>query len=343
MEQTRADLKIKFDNGKRPSGPDFADLLDSFVNPKDDNFRKDGSGNFVVTLGNAPDVPAPAAGTLRFTAGKVQFSTGAAWQDVGAGSGGGFQSVGGSANIAYSNGNVGIGTAAAQPTAKLEVALAIGEQAKIGNVSVGNSAAPLNGFIQMSHVNRANATDFALRQGPNGNVNVNAPANQKLILSKGGNQSRLSVIENGSVIVGGETDISGTGAALQVNGDLFINANAIKPGGGPWQAPSDARLKKDIRPFTDGLAKVLQINPVNFRYNGLAQTPDNSEQVGILGQEMASILPYTVSTARAQLKPEETPTDILIFDPNALVYVLINAVKELAGKVQSLEQQLAGQ
>ena len=348
-QQSRADLKIKFSDGKRPSGGDFADILDSFINPKDDSLAKDGSGNFVITLGNAPDAPAPDAGTLRFSAGKVQFSTGAAWQDVGAGSGGGFQSVGGTANIAYSAGNVGINTAAAQPTAKLEVGLALGEQAKIGNVSVGNSAAPLNGFVQLSHVNRANATEFALRQGPNGNVNINAPVNQKLILSKGGSQSRLSVIENGSVIVAAETDISGSGAALQVNGDLFVTGNitigtgnAFKPGGGAWQPPSDAILKKNIRPFTDGLSELLQIKPIHFQYNGLAQTPENVEQVGILAQEMAAVLPYTISTTKTRLRPDEEPTNTLTFDPSALVYVLINAVKELAGKVQSLEQELLG-
>lgn len=338
MEQTRADLKIKFADGKRPSGADFADLVDSFVNPKDDSVRKDGSGNFVVTLGNAPDVPAASAGTLRFNAGKVQFSTGAAWQDVGAGAGSGFQSVGGSANIAFSGGNVGIGTAAAQPTAKLEVALGTGEQAKIGSVSLGNSAAPLTGFVQVSHVNRANNTDFAVRQGPNGNVNVNAPANQKLILSKGGNQSRLSIIENGSVIVAAENDISGGGTAFQVNGGAFKN-----DGSGTWAFTSDARLKKDVRPFTDGLEKLLQIRPVHFRYNGLAQTPENHEQIGILGQEIAGVLPYTVRTASAPLRPGEAPTDLLVFDPNALMYVLINAVKELSDKVQALEQELSGQ
>jgi hypothetical protein len=32
-----------------------------------------------------------------------------------------------------------------------------------------------------------------------------------------------------------------------------------------------------------------------------------------------------------------------VFDPSALTYVLINAVKELAAKVEHLEQKLAGQ
>lgn len=333
MEQTRAELKVKFSDGKRPSGEDFANLLDSFINPKDDSIRKDAAGNFVITLGN---VPTGAPGTLRFTANKVQFFDGAVWQDVGSGSSGGFQPVAGTQHIAYSNGNVGIGTQAAQPSAKLEVALNTGEQAKIGSVSIGNSAAPNTNFVQFSHVNRANNTDFAVRQGPNGNVNVNAPANQKLILSKGGNVSRLSVIENGSVIVGADTDISGSGVEFQVNGKAFKN-----DGSPNWTVPSDERVKKDIRPFRDGLSKLLQINPVKFKYNGLAQTPDNHEQVGILGQEMAQVLPYTVSTASAQLQPDDQPIDLLTFDPNALVYVLINAVKELAGKVQALEQELA--
>lgn len=337
-QQSRADLKIKFSDGKRPSGSDFTDLIDSFINPKDDSLTKDTAGNFVVTLGNAPDTPAPTAGTLRFSAGKVQFSTGSVWQDVGAGAGAGFQSVGGTANIAYNAGSVGINTGANQPSAKLEVGLAVGEQAKIGNVSLGNSAAPLNNFMQVSHVSRANASDYALRQGPNGDLSLNAPANQKLTLNKGGSQARLSVIENGSVIVAANTDISGSGAPFQVNGAAFKN-----DGSPNWSIPSDARLKKDIRPFVDGLAKLLQINPVQFKYNGLAQTPDNHEQVGILGQEMAQVLPYTVSTATAQFRPGDAPTDMLTFDPNALIYVLINAVKELANKVKELESAMSDQ
>lgn len=339
MEQTRADLKIKFDNGKRPSGADFGDLLDSFINPKDDNIRKDGNGNFVLTLGNAPDAPAAAAGTLRFSAGKVQFSTGAAWQDMGGGAGVGFQPVNGTVNIAYSAGNVGINTGANQPGARLEVGLAANEQVRMGNAAVGNSS--LANAMQISQIGNVAPANFALRQEATGRVQLNAPANQKLTLSKGGNQPRLSVIETGSVVVGAETDISGTNAAMQVNGDLFINGNAIRPGGGTWQPPSDARLKKDIRPFTDGLARLMQINPVTFRYNGLAQLPDQQEYVGVLGQEMAKVLPYTISTASAQLRPNEAPTDVLVFDPNALFYVLINAVKELADKVQTLEKEIS--
>lgn len=333
MEQTRAELKSAFSNGKRPSGEDFANLLESFINPKDDSIRKDAAGNFVITLGN---VPTGAPGTLRFAASKVQFFDGAVWQDVGTGSGSGFQPVAASQNIAYSNGNVGIGTQAVPPSARLEVALNTGEQAKIGKLSVGNSAAPFTGFAQLSHIDRANGADFALRQGPNGNVNLNAAANQKLILSQNGSSPRLSVTESGFVVVGADSDI-GNGARFQVNGSAF------KGDGSPnWLIASDARLKKDVRPFEDGLDKLLQINPVHFKYNGLAQTPDNHDQVGILGQEMAQILPYTVSTATAQLQPNEAPiNDMLTFDPNALVYVLINAVKELAGKVQSLEKELS--
>ena len=340
MEQTRPDLKIKFNDGKRPTGTDFADLIDSFINTRDDNIKKDANGNFIITLGNTPAGP---AGTLRFVAQKVQFFDGANWQDVGAGSGGGFQPVAGTPNIAYTGGNVGVGTGATQPAAKLEVALAAGELTKIGNASVGNGTATFASAAQVSHFSHANNTNFALRQGTQGNVNLNAPASQKLVLSKGGNLPRLTITENGNVVVGSDAEFMTTppagGAAVPV---FQVNGLAVKNDGkGTWDFISDVRLKKDIHPFLDGLTELLRINPVRYKYNGMAQTPSEPEQVGILGQEIAEVLPYTVSTVSARMNPDEAPTDdLLMFNPNALTYVLINAVKELAAKVQALEKTL---
>ena len=340
MEQTRPDLKIKFNDGKRPSGGDFADLIDSFVNTRDDNIKKDADGNFIITLGNTPAGP---PGTLRFIAQKVQFFDGTNWQDVGAGSGGGFQPVGGTPNLAYTGGNVGIGTGTVQPAAKLEVSLAAGELTKIGNASVGNGAAAFASSAQISHFSHANNNNFALRQATQGNVSLNAPASQKLVLSKGGNQPRLTITENSNVVVGNDTEIQATPIAPQTVPPVFqVNGSAFKNDGkGTWDFLSDARLKKEVHPFLDGLTELLRINPVRYKYNGMAHTPTGPEQVGVLGQEIAEVLPYTVSTISAPLNPEEAPiNDLLMFNPNALTYVLINAVKELAAKVQLLEKAL---
>ena len=77
---------------------------------------------------------------------------------------------------------------------------------------------------------------------------------------------------------------------------------------------------------------------MRFRYNGKAGTARGAASVGVIGQEIEAVLPETVSTTSAQLDAEvgEVP-DLRIYDGNALPYVLVNAVKELAQRVEALE------
>lgn len=117
---------------------------------------------------------------------------------------------------------------------------------------------------------------------------------------------------------------------------LSVNGSADKLGGGSWGTFSDERIKKDIKPFTDSLAILEQINPVFFKYNGLNNIEDtNKEYVGIVAQDIEKVAPYTV-----ERKKTNEFDDLRVFDPNALVYILINAVKELSEKVKYLEYRL---
>src|SRR6478752_2058345 len=107
METPRADLKDTFSDGQHPFGIDFANLIDSFVNINDDNIIRKIGNTLVITLG---DVASGPPGTLRFSAGKVQYFDGTAWQDVGTGSGGGFTVVPANGSnpevLSYNKGNV---------------------------------------------------------------------------------------------------------------------------------------------------------------------------------------------------------------------------------------------
>ena len=89
-------------------------------------------------------------------------------------------------------------------------------------------------------------------------------------------------------------------------------------------------------------SNLAQIDPKWYQYNGKAgHEKDGREYVGLIAQEIQKVLPYTVSSRLGKL--EETDTEeieILKLDASALVYVLINAVKELDAKVQSLEKEL---
>lgn len=62
-----------------------------------------------------------------------------------------------------------------------------------------------------------------------------------------------------------------------------------------WDIPSDARYKKDVRPFTDGLEQLRQINPVRFRYNEELGVPESDRDgIGVIAQDIQKVLPYTV-------------------------------------------------
>jgi hypothetical protein len=127
----------------------------------------------------------------------------------------------------------------------------------------------------------------------------------------------------------------GDAFSLDGNGNLTITGNAFKPGGGSWNIPSDARLKKDITDFNDGLSVIRKIHPVNFRYNGLMDLSDSKKYVGVLAQELQQAAPYMVE------KIGGSKEDYLQVDPNAMTYLLINAVKELDQQNRELKKELA--
>lgn len=341
-ERNRDYLKQEFKDGERPSGTDFADLIDSFVNKTNDGLTLDIDGNLQlargVRLGNSAGT---AAGTLRFSGGKVQFHNGTTWVDVASGAGGAFQPVGGSTAVAYAAGNVGIGTFAAPPTYRLEVVLGANaseaDRVRFGNAVCSNGSAAFGGYACFSHLSHSSNTDYALRQGPNGNVHINAPNNQPLSIRQNGTDVRLGVSAAGHVVVGSESDLSGAGSAvLQVAGDAFKSS-----GTSAWTIPSDARLKEDIRDLELGLQHLVQVRPVRFRYNGKAGTTPGNEGVGIVAQEMEKIFPDMVQHVKNPNPGELHDDDLLVYNASALTYVLVNAVKELAGKVQRLEAALA--
>ncbi|MBN2175441.1 MAG: tail fiber domain-containing protein [Bacteroidales bacterium] len=138
---------------------------------------------------------------------------------------------------------------------------------------------------------------------------------------------------------------------LYIEDDLEVVGTAYKTGGGSWTSLSDERLKKNIQPFTDGLEKVMQINPVSFQYNQLSRLKDQETRyVGILAQDMLSIAPYMVQErAMGQKVMEiENGVDEIIepgemvytFDPSAFDYLLINAIQEQQQIIEELNERI---
>jgi len=148
-----------------------------------------------------------------------------------------------------------------------------------------------------------------------------------------------------------ENDISG--GILEVRGNaiqLVFNGNCYNPGGGPWLATSDARIKDVQGEYSQGLDAILGLRPVVYTYKGNDTAPDGSSIhshvaeertpfVGLVAQEVETVMPGMVKQGMGYIDGEEV-TDLRSLDANELIYALVNAVKTLAARVEALEAEL---
>jgi len=126
---------------------------------------------------------------------------------------------------------------------------------------------------------------------------------------------------------------------------LIAGSNAYKTGGGSWIAPSDPILKRDVAEYKSGLAEVLALKPIEYKYNGKGGLPDDGQSyVGLDARATEPVMPELVGSMMVVLDPSrrqegrsEPDTEIKTIDASPLVYALVNAVKELSAKVAALE------
>ena len=98
---------------------------------------------------------------------------------------------------------------------------------------------------------------------------------------------------------------------------------------------SDARLKQNIQPLAGGLSVVERLHPVRAEWNGLACTRKGQPILSVLAQELQGIEPAAVYPFPGKLRSEdEENTELLGFDPIALIAHLILAVQQLSAKVK---------
>lgn len=103
---------------------------------------------------------------------------------------------------------------------------------------------------------------------------------------------------------------------------------------GALTVASDERSKKEVREFNIGLEAVKSIRPIVFtRKEGFGDT--QREQVGIIAQELEVLVPEAISTgANKEIE------DFKYLNPETLIYVALNAIKELSSQNKSLTERI---
>ena len=148
-----------------------------------------------------------------------------------------------------------------------------------------------------------------------------------------GTYSKVTVDAKGRVTTGASlasADVTGALGFTPANkaGDSFTGSISVSgsiTATGDITAYSDARLKTDIETITGALDRVRKLRGVTF-----SRRDTGNRGVGLIAQELALIVPEAVMTHEDGL---------LSVAYGNLVGVLIEAVKDLADKVERLEAQ----
>ena len=145
------------------------------------------------------------------------------------------------------------------------------------------------------------------------------------------NAKQIQEVQNGDVVTlpNNITSSNKTSGALVVTGGVGIGG-ALNVGGDITAfSSSDVSLKENITPISNAVDKVRSISGNTFTWNEKS-VYNGEEGTGIIAQEIEALeLPGVTET-------REDGTKAVRYD--RLVPLLIEAIKELDGKIKSLER-----
>ena len=243
--------------------------------------------------------------------------------------------------------NVGIGTS----TINAKLALAN---------NVGTAGVPSSLIIYDDGATANNEIGLGVSSGL---FNVIAGGGTGLAFYTNGTSSsfeRMRLDTSGNLMVG-TTSVQGVGqysgvfdgtakrGAVYVNSTTFANTNYVTfftqstqvgtivgngAGGVSYSSSSDYRLKENVKPITNGLEKVLSLNPVNFDW--IATKANDS---GFLAHEFQAVVPNSVTGEKDGIDKDGKP-EYQAMDNSGAIPFLVAAIQELNAKVTALEAQL---
>ena len=126
-------------------------------------------------------------------------------------------------------------------------------------------------------------------------------------------------------------------------GNFSISGStAQKATGTTWSNPSDQRLKNNIRDYTKGTTELMQVRVREWEYNGKGGTTEGMKGLGVVADEVMTVLPNTVETYDAKLNADdEETTAIKKFDATEITWLLVKTVQEQQTIIETLKADIA--
>jgi hypothetical protein len=149
-------------------------------------------------------------------------------------------------------------------------------------------------------------------------------------LRNAANTATYGLLIQKAIWIGSGTDYSpaieaetGYGIYTYTNGSTSPSGPYVSPGGTTWtNGSSDARKKKNFE-TTQGLAEVLQIEPIKYHFN---EDDDNSKKR--LGFKAQNILPLIPEMVLEKDEFAEDGSPYLTVTPDYILPVLVKAIQE---------------
>ena len=221
--------------------------------------------------------------------------------------------VGSNALVVDSSGNVGVGTDS--PLTKLHVQNSIAEGIiQLGRAYYGQIKNTLNDLELIANGDQ----ELRASEGTN-----NGTGNIVFKTAGGtvGNTERMRIDFSGALILAGSTAQKATGTS--------------------WSNPSDQRLKSNISDYPKGTAELMQVRVREWEYNGKGGTVAGTKGLGVIADEIMTVLPNTVDNYEAKLNVnDEETTQIKKFDATEITWLLVKTTQEQQTLIESQQSQI---
>ena len=134
---------------------------------------------------------------------------------------------------------------------------------------------------------------------------------------------------------------------FRTNGSLRMtiasNGNIGAPSGTNIYNASDLRLKQNITAITEGLDKIIALNPVKFNWiDGFEPSEDSKNMLGFVAQELQNVIPEAVENFgnSSIVVGEITVENPLRVNEKFIIPVLVKAIQELNTKLDAANAEI---